>query len=86
MIEVHLYGRLRRYGPTSEVSVPCVVCAQVGADQRTVGDFLVALGVPSREVGSVFCDGRWAREGLDAPIHGVMRLGLFPRDMALLYV
>ena len=86
MIEVHLYGRLRRYGPSDDAKAQCVVRAEPGADHRSVGDFVAAIGVPCVEVASVFVDGRWARAGLNAPVAGVARLGLFPKEMTLLYV
>ena len=86
MIEVHLYGRLRRYGPAGDTRLACVVRVEPGAGQQTVGSLVEALGIPGREVGSVFRDGRWAREGPDASLEGVARLGLFPPEMSLLYV
>jgi hypothetical protein len=86
MIEVHLYGRLRGYGPTLDPSRPCVVLAVPGPGQETVGDLVLALGIPGSEIASVFSDGRWVREGLDAPLDGARRLGLFPPEMSLLYV
>ena len=86
MIEVHLYGRLRRYGPTGDARADCVVRAEPGAGHQTVRELVAALGIPGPEVGSVFRDGRWVREGLSAPLGGATRLGLFPPEMGLLYV
>ncbi len=85
-IEVHLYGRLRRYGPTGDARFDCVVRAAPGAGQQTVRDLAAALGIPAEEIGSVFRDGRWEREGLGASLRGASRLGLFPPEMGLLYV
>lgn len=86
MVEVHLYGRLRRYGPTSDVTTACVLRAEPGVEHQTVGDFVASLGIPRQEVASVFRDGRWMREGLEAPLGGARRLGLFPPNMNMLYV
>ena len=86
VIEVHLYGRLRRYGPTGDVSVACVVRVEPDADHQTVGDLIAALGISGPEVGSVFRDGHWEREGLSTSLRGARRLGLFPPEMGLLYV
>ena len=86
MIEVHLYGRLRRYGPSNDPTVACTVHAEPAEDHRSVGDLIAALGIPREEVASVFRDGRWQREGLDAPLAGASRLGLFPPNMSMLYV
>ena len=86
MIEVYLYGRLRRHGLTGDAREPCVVRAEPAGEQRTAGDLVEALGISSAEVGSVFRDGKWQRDGLAAPISGARRLGLFPPEMGLLYV
>ncbi len=86
MIEVHLYGKLRRFGPTANPRVDCVIHADAGTGDRTVGDLLPGLGIPAEEVASVFADGRWMRAGVGTPIAGVTRLGLFPVEMSQLYV
>ena len=86
LIEVHLYGRLRRYGPTADVREPCVVRTAPDAHHGTVGDLVAALGIPPNEIGSVFRNGNWERDGLKLPLDGIVRLGVFPRNMTLLYV
>jgi hypothetical protein len=85
-IEVHLFGRLRRYGPTADPTVECVVLAEPSHALRTAGDLAESLGIPRHEVGSVFLDGRWQREGVEASLEGRRRVGLFPREMRLLYI
>ncbi len=86
MVEVHLYGRLRRYGPTTEPATDCVLRVEWGTQHRTVGELVASLGIPREEVASVFRDGRWEREGLNTPLGEAKRLGLFPPNMRLLYV
>jgi hypothetical protein len=86
MIEVHLFGWLRRYGPTTDPTVECVVMAEAGPELRTVGDLVESLRIPLHEVASVFVDGRWQQAGLEAPLVGATRLGLFPPNMRLLYI
>ncbi|MGE5617682.1 MAG: hypothetical protein ACM3US_00315 [Sphingomonadaceae bacterium] len=86
MIEVHLYGRLRRYGPTQEATTPCVLRVEPHPEHRTVGDLVTSLGIPPEAVASVFSDGRWRQEGVNAPLGETTRLGLFPPNMSLLYV
>ncbi len=86
MIEVHLYGRLRQYGPTRDPTVACVLRAELRPEHRSVGDLVASLGIPPNEVASVFRDGLWQREGVQAPLAGATRLGLFPSNMSLLYV
>ncbi|MCL4369628.1 MAG: hypothetical protein M1380_01790 [Chloroflexi bacterium] len=86
MIEVYLYGRLRRYGPAGDPTTECVLLAEAGEEHPTVGDLIASLGIPPLEVASVFRDGHWMREGLEASPGGARRLGLFPPNMSLLYV
>lgn len=86
MIEIHLYGRLRRYGPTTDIRSHCVVVAPPDAALGSVGDVLARLDIPHDQVASVFADGRWRRAGLESSLAGVSRLGLFPPEMSLLYV
>lgn len=86
MLEIHLYGRLRRHGPTADPTVPCILRVEADSSHTAVGDLVAALGIPAGEVASVFRDGRWQRDGLKAPLEGAARLGLFPREMSLLYV
>lgn len=85
-IEVHLYGRLRRYGPTQVVSEECTVRAVPEMGDHTVGDLVARLGIPESEVASVFRDGTWMLDGLATPLGKARRLGLFPREMVQLYV
>lgn len=86
MVEIHLYGQLRRYGPSPDATVPCVLRVQPGASHRTVADLVGALGIPPEDVASVFRNGRWERDGVKSPVEGTARLGLFPAKMSLLYV
>ncbi|MFC2082461.1 MoaD/ThiS family protein [Candidatus Bipolaricaulota bacterium] len=83
MIEVHLYGKLRRYSdnakPTSQ---------SIASVSWQPGDTVVAvverLGIPMTDLGSnIFLNGRYAT--LESPIQRGDRLGLFPDDMQLLY-
>ena len=86
MIEVHLYGSLRRFGPGGSVAQDCVVKVEAEGDQLSVGDLAAKLGIPLEEVASVFCDGKWQIEGVATPLRKTTRLGIFPPKMALLYV
>ncbi len=86
MVEIHLYGQLRRYGPSPDPTAPCVLRVEPGDGHRTAADLVASLGIPPEEVASVFRDGRWERDGVRSPIEGAARLGLFPAKMSLLYV
>ncbi|MCL5265788.1 MAG: hypothetical protein M1343_11480 [Chloroflexi bacterium] len=84
MIEVHLFGKLRRFGPHADKDRECVI--QTSADATTsVGELLISLGIPLEEVSNVFLDGVYTRAAFEKPVAGVARIGLFPRDMCLLY-
>jgi len=83
MLEIHLYGKLRRYAadsdPRSEsgARVPW-------AGSGTIADLVKRLGIPLEELGSnIFLNGRYAT--LSSPITDGDRVGLFPDDMQLLY-
>ncbi len=83
MLEIHLYGKLRRFAPDSDArseSVAMVPCE--GRD--TIADLVERLGIPLEELGSnIFLNGRYA--ALGSPITDGDRVGLFPDDMQLLY-
>ena len=83
MIEVHLYGKLRRYADSQDpTSVSVATVEWRGGD--TVGAVIARLEIPVEQVGSnVFLNGRYANS--DSLIHDGDRLGLFPDDMQLLY-
>ena len=101
MVEIHFYGKLRRYSPEPRMDRESVVFLELrpGDTVRTV---LQKLGVPSDEVFQVFLNGKilltgnsmapWLRypfaegQGLDTPLKDGDRLGLFGRDMPMLVV
>jgi len=83
MIEVHLYGKLRRFAPDKDPTGDSVVCVPVEEDD-TILDVLVRLGVPLHEVGSnIFLN--WQYSGLGRRVQKGDRLAIFPDDMQLLY-
>jgi hypothetical protein len=83
MIEVHLYGKLRRFADQRDPRGASVVRLDVPAG-ASIRDLAAEIGIPSEELGAnVFLDGRYA--SLDAPVGAALRLGLFPDDMQLLY-
>jgi molybdopterin converting factor small subunit len=83
MIDVHVYGKLRRFSSSVDPKSQSVVSVE-WQDGNTVGQIIDRLGIPLAEVGSnVFLNGRYA--DLDSPVQDGDRLGLFPDDMQLLY-
>ena len=83
MIEVHLYGKLRRFAEESDPTSDSIVRVPV-AEGDTIAKILNQIGIPSKEVGNnVFLNGEYS--GLSRPVKPGDRLGLFPDDMQLLY-
>ncbi|MCL5075481.1 MAG: MoaD/ThiS family protein [Chloroflexi bacterium] len=85
MIEVHLYGKMRRYGQEKEISHPSVVRLEIKGEHY-VDEVLQALGIPPKEPRNVFINGRYKPEWHSEVIRDGDRLGLFGSDMALLYI
>jgi len=83
MIEVHLYGRLRRVANQRSASAESVVSVE-HRERDTVGSIVERIGLALDELGSnLFVNGRYAT--VDTPVSDGDRLGLFPVDMQLLY-
>ena len=83
MIEVHLYGRLRRVAVERSASAESVVSVE-HREGDTVGSIVERIGLAHDELGSnLFVNGRYAT--IDTPVSDGDRLGLFPVDMQLLY-
>ncbi len=101
MVELHVYGELRRYAAETRADGESVVRLLPGPDE-TLRSVLEKIGIPPEDLYHVFLNGAlvssrnsmapWLeyREtdggGLDTPIGDGDRLGLFARDMALLVV
>lgn len=56
MIEIHLYGKLRRYAPASRASGQSVVQLEAGGEE-TVATVLERVGIPPDDVCHVFLNG-----------------------------
>ena len=83
MIDIHLYGKLRRFSHSPDATSASIAYAEWRTDD-TVGRVIDRLGIPCEDVGSnVFLNGRYAH--LETPVQDGDRLGLFPDDMQLLY-
>ena len=83
MIEIHLYGRLRRFA--AEQDPTCDSVRQVSVQGgETIADIVERLGIPPAELGrNVFLNGQLS--ALSRRVQAGDRLGLFPPDMSLLY-
>ncbi|MEE8594122.1 MAG: MoaD/ThiS family protein [Candidatus Bipolaricaulota bacterium] len=83
MIEVHLYGKLRRFAAEAAATSNSVV-ELPHRDGDTIGSVVERIGIAVEDLGSnIFVNGRYAN--LESPVQDGDRLGLFPDDMQLLY-
>ncbi len=83
MIDIHLYGKLRRFARDQDPTSPSIV-AVTWESGDTIRSIVLRLGIPLTDLGSnMFLNGRYAT--LDATVQDGDRLGLFPDDMQLLY-
>ena len=101
MLEVHLYGKLRRYVKEARASDQSIIRLDPQPDD-SVRSVLTRIGIDPGDVCHVFLNGAIVftrnsmkpylryqegdREGLDSPVGSGDRLGLFAGDMALLVV
>ncbi len=83
MIEVHLYGKLRRFAEQTDSSSASIVRVPPG-DGATLLDVILQIGIPLEDLGAnLFVNGRYA--ALERTVSDGDRVGLFPDDMQLLY-
>ena len=86
MVEVRLYGSLRRFAPEPAVIGESIVRI-LFVPGETVEAVLIRLGVdPSLQVSNVFVNGRYHFHALGMPASDGDRLGVFPKNMGMLYV
>ena len=82
-IEIHLYGKLRRFAKHQDPTGDSVVHMPV-QEGDTIRRVLERLGVPMEEVGSnIFLN--WQYSALTRNVKDGDRLAVFPDDMQLLY-
>lgn len=83
MIEVHLYGKLRRFTDNLDPARESIICVPV-KDGNTIEHILRGIGIPLQELGSnIFLNGEYS--ALTRKVNDGDRLGIFPDDMQLLY-
>ncbi len=82
-VEVHLFGKLRRFTPNPDHFGESVLLIEFIRDD-SVEDIIQRIGIPLYEVGSnIFVNGEYS--GLRRKVQDGDRLGIFPDDMQLLY-
>ena len=83
MIDVHLYGKLRRFTGDTDPRKEAVMVMEARAGE-TISDIVRRIGIPPEELGrNIFLNGEVS--ALDRPVKDGDRLGVFPDDMQLLY-
>ncbi len=83
MIEVHLYGKLRRFTDNLDPSRESITKVKTKKDD-TIIDIARRIGIPDTELGpNIFLNGEYS--ALTRRVKNGDRLGLFPDDMVLLY-
>ena len=83
MIEVHLYGKLRRFSDNQDPRRESIVRVRV-EEGDTIEDVINRIRIPMNEIGSnIFLNGEYSK--LTRRVRDGDRLGLFPDDMQVLY-
>jgi hypothetical protein len=83
LIEVHLYGKLRRFSDNLDPTRDSIVNLPV-EEGDTIEDIIRRIGIPNEEIGSnIFLNGEYS--ALKRRVSDGDRLGVFPDNMQLLY-
>jgi hypothetical protein len=83
LIEVHLYGKLRRFSDNLDPTRDSIVNVLV-EEADTIEDIIRRIGIPNEEIGSnIFLNGEYS--ALKRRARDGDRLGVFPDNMQLLY-
>jgi len=84
MIEVHLYGKLRRFSDNQDPTHDSIVYIP-DEEGDTIEDIARRTGIPLEAIGSnIFLNGEYS--DLGRKVKDGDRLGIFPTDMQLLMV
>lgn len=83
MLEVHLYGTLRRFAPDKRVAQDSVVALPVKVDD-TIATVMWRMGIDARETSNLFLNGQLSLP--DRRVRDGDRLGIFATNMGLLYI
>lgn len=83
MIEVHLYGKLRRFSEQKSPLRESIVFVDF-SEGNSIRSVVERVGIPLDELGNnIFLNGEYS--GVERLVKDEDRLGLFPNDMQLLY-
>ena len=82
MVEIHLYGKLRRFTDNQDPTRDSIVYMPV-EEEDTIEDIIRRIGIPFGEIGSnIFLNGEYS--AMERRVKAGDRLGVFPDDMQLL--
>ncbi len=85
MIEVRLYGNLRRFAENREAMAESIAWVPWHPED-TVETVLKRVGIdPDREVSNIFVNGRYSYLARQIQVNDGDRLGVFPKNMGMLY-
>jgi hypothetical protein len=83
VIEVHLYGKLRRFSEQKSPLKESILMLEA-YEEDTIQTIVERIGIPSNDLGSaIFLNGEYS--GIQRSVSDGDRIGLFPDNMALLY-
>lgn len=85
MVEIHLYGELRRYIGCEDPRQDAVAFLNVRPG-LTIAEALRELGVPLDEARHVFINGLYDPEALHREVHEGDRVGVFPATMTMPHI
>jgi molybdopterin converting factor small subunit len=84
MIEVHLYGKLRRFTDNQDPTHDSIIYIPVD-EGDTIENIIRHIGIPLDALGSnIFLNGEYS--ALGRRVKDGDRLGIFPTDMQLLMI
>jgi len=84
MIEVRLYGKLRRFTDNLDPSRDSIIHI-VNENGDSIADIIRRIGIPDNEVGpNIFLNGEYSPQS--RKVHNGDRLGMFPDDMPMIMV
>ncbi len=81
-LRVYLYGKFRSLAPVSDATAESYVDLEVTGPEDIRG-VIRRLGIPEEEVSHIFLNGQYS--AATRKVKAGDRLGIFPKDMALLY-
>lgn len=85
MLEVRLYGELRRYAEDRRVTSESILLVPV-QDGDTVEDVVRRIGIEPEDISNIFLNGHYSASALTLRVKDGDRVGIFPRNMGLLYI